>query len=64
MEQQVFESTVAKNSQVTVRKKIRDLLGIEAGDVIFLQVVRVLSPEGKEKYAFEKDHEDDMETDE
>jgi len=46
----IFESVLAKNGQVTVKKKIRDELDIEPGDIIFLDITKVISPKGIVKY--------------
>lgn len=46
----MFQSKLAKNGQVTLKKEIRELLGIAKGDLVFLQVVKVETPEGVTKY--------------
>lgn len=54
-EKKIFHSTLAPNKQVTLKKNIRDELGIEINDIIFLQVVKVTSPEGTTKYEYKED---------
>lgn len=46
----VFESILAQNGQVTVKKDVREDLELGAGDILFLEVVKVLSPIGDVKY--------------
>jgi len=41
---------MAKNGQVTIRKSTRELFGIETGDIIFLEVRKIMTPEGELKY--------------
>jgi len=49
-ETQVFDSTLLPNGQITVKKSVRDELGLEAGDIIFLEVKKVVSSQGEDKY--------------
>ena len=46
----VFDSTLLPNGQVTVKKSVRDELGLEAGDIIFLEVKKVISKTGDDKF--------------
>ena len=47
---EIFDSSLAQNTQVTVRKEIRERLGLEKGDILFMQVLKVLKPDGTTKY--------------
>jgi hypothetical protein len=47
---EIFDSSIAQNTQITVKKEIRDRLGILKGDILFVQILKVLSPEGELKY--------------
>ena len=54
-EKKIFHSTLAPNKQVTLKKSIRDDLGIEPNDIVFLQVIKVSSPDGTTKYEWKPD---------
>lgn len=51
----VFDASLAQNGQVTLKKTVRDALGIETSDIIILRVLRVLSPNGFMKWDSEKE---------
>ena len=46
----IFDTGLAPNGQVTVKKSVREELELEAGDTIWLQVVKVVSKNGVDKY--------------
>lgn len=46
----VFDTTLLPNGQVTVKKSVRELLGLETGDIIFLEVKKVVSKSGIDKF--------------
>jgi len=47
---QVFDSTLLPNGQITVKKSVRESLGLEPGDIIFLEVKKVISKTGEDKF--------------
>ena len=49
-DKQVFDTTLLPNGQVTVKKSVRDELGLETGDIIFLEVKKVVSKTGADKF--------------
>ena len=46
----VCDAHMTRNNQVTVGAPVRKQLDINPGDLVFFQVLRVISPEGKTKY--------------
>jgi len=46
----IFDTGLAPNGQVTVKKTVREELELEAGDTIWLQVVRVVNKNGVDKF--------------
>ena len=46
----IFDSALAPNGQVTIKKSVREELELEAGDKIWLQIVRVVSEKGVDKF--------------
>ena len=46
----IFDTGLAPNGQVTVKKQVREELELEAGDTIWLQIIRVVSKNGVDKY--------------
>lgn len=56
-EKKIFHSTLAPNKQLTLKKNIRDELGIDVNDIIFLQVIKVTAPDGTTKYVWKPDSE-------
>ncbi len=51
----VFDASLAQNGQVTLKKSVRDALGIIPSDIIILRVIRVISPNGYVKWDSEKE---------
>lgn len=51
-EKKIFHSTLAPNKQLTLKKSIRDELEIEPNDIVFLQVIKVIAPDGSKKYEY------------
>ncbi len=51
----VFDASLAQNGQVTLKKTVRDTLGIVPSDIIILRVMRVISPSGYVKWDSEKE---------
>lgn len=49
---EIFDASMSQNTQISVTKKIRERLGIEKGDILFVQILKVISPTGDEKYAW------------
>ena len=49
-DENVFDSTLLPNGQITVKKSVRDELGLEAGDIIFLRITKVVSKTGADKF--------------
>lgn len=47
---EIFDSSMAQNTQMTVKKEMRERLGIEVGDRLFVHVLKVISPTGDMKY--------------
>lgn len=54
----IFRGKLFKNSQVTLPKEVRDGLGIRQNDLVFLEVIRVLSPDGKLKWEKKEEKEE------
>ena len=50
--EKIFHSTLAPNKSITLKKSIRDELGIEPNDIVFLQVVKVVASDGTTKYEY------------
>jgi bifunctional DNA-binding transcriptional regulator/antitoxin component of YhaV-PrlF toxin-antitoxin module len=46
----IFESTLTQSGCCTVKKNVRDDLNLEAGDILFLKVIKVLKSNGDIKY--------------
>jgi geranylgeranyl pyrophosphate synthase len=46
----IFDAQLARNGQVTVEKRIREQMGIVAGDKIWFKIIRVVDSEGYDKY--------------
>lgn len=53
----IFYSALAPNKQLTLRKEIREELDIQPKDIVFLQVIKVTSPDGATKYEYKEDSE-------
>lgn len=51
----IFDASLAQNGQVTLKKSVRDALGINPSDIVILQVLRVISPSGFVKWDSEKE---------
>lgn len=49
---EIFDASISQNTQICVAKKIRERLGIEKGDILFVQILKVISPMGDVKYAW------------
>ena len=49
----IFDGTLASNGQITVKKSVREQLQLVAGDVIFLEVKRVISKDAVQKFPSE-----------
>ena len=49
-EEIIFDCTLAQNGQVTIKKSIRDRLNLEPGDIVFLKIVKVITPKGETTY--------------
>ena len=52
-EQFIFDGTLAPNGQITIRKNVREKLQLVAGDVIFLEIKKVISNKAVQKYPAE-----------
>jgi len=50
LDTRVFDSTLLPNGQITVKKSVRDELGLEPGDIIFLEIKKVISKSGEDKF--------------
>jgi hypothetical protein len=46
----VFSTTLAMNGQATIRKEIRERLKLEPGVMLWLKVLKVITPDGKTTY--------------
>ena len=55
----IFEGRLAKNGQVTLKKQLRSLLQIETKDIVFLQVIKVETPEGEVKYKYDEEEKEE-----
>ena len=41
----ICDAHVTQNNQVTISSKIREVIGIEPGDNVYFQILKVISPE-------------------
>lgn len=46
----IFSTTLAMNGQATIKKEVRDRLKLEPGYILWLKVLKVISPDGKTTY--------------
>ena len=49
MEKKIFHSSLAMNGQVTLKKEMREQMGIETGDEVYFQVLKIVAPDGVTK---------------
>jgi len=55
----VFDSALMSSGQLTVKKQVRELIGMETGDIVFLEIKRVVSKTGEDKFPFTEVHKED-----
>ena len=46
----VCDAHMTQNNQVTIATGVRERLNVEPGDLVFIRVIKVISPDGEIKY--------------